>query len=373
METGFVIGGEFPFSPEMLEQPYRLSVLDTAALHHPHFHHALTGGGYFSLKIILSDLRRRGLTQKPVLLPSYLCPSILRPFRELGVDYEFYPVGEDLLPDLNTVSFQGNTPFFQAMLVIPYFGFDFSPSTRAKLEALKHRGMILIEDRAQCLFPEFEPVGSYVFYSFRKFLPVDGSLLLTYDEIDFQTDHENIHYTSLKKYAQALRSRFIRSGEPTEEEFLRVLHQTEESYYAEGIAGFEMTNLALFSRIDIPGEISRRRAHFQLLHQLLGEFALITDPLTDTASPLCFPIRVQHRDHLQNELKEAQIFAPVHWHLSVADIPARFEGSHRLATSILSLPIRAELPDEAMHMMAEVVRSIAQQYPKDETTHPYAG
>lgn len=373
METGFVIGGEFPFSPEMLEQPYRLSVLDTAALHHPHFYHSLTGGGYFSLKIILADLRRRGLTQNPVLLPSYLCPSILRPFREMGVDYEFYPVGEDLLPDLNSRHFKGIGTFSQAMLVIPYFGFDFSPLIRTQLETLRHRGMILIEDRAQCLFPEFEPVGSYVFYSFRKFLPVDGSLLLTYDEIDFQTDHENIHYTSLKKYAQELRNRFVRYGEPTEEEFLKALHQAEESYYSDGIAGFEMTNLALFSRIDIPGEINRRRAHYQTLHELLGEYALIRNPRTDTASPLCFPIRAQNRDHLLKELKEAHIFAPVHWHLTEADIPARFEGSHRLATSILSLPIRADLPDEAIHAMAEVVRSNAHQFPKDETTYPYSG
>ncbi len=358
-ETNPVIGGEFPFSEEMLDQPFRKSVLDMALQYHPDYHHYLTGGGYYSLKVILGHLQTKGMTEKPILLPSFLCPSILIPLRELNIRYEFYPV--DLNLKINTIELGKKIRKLgsKVVLAIPYFGFECDQKSNEFLKTLKFSGVQLIEDRAQCLFPDFPPLGNYVFYSFRKFLPVDGSLLLSDELLEFSFEHNNGHYTALKKFGQQLRYRFLKHGEDTEEEFLKVFQQAEEAYYQNGIAEFEMTNLALFPRLNIEEEITQRRKCYRLLHRLLPEYALVAHRNTATASPLCFPIQVPgDRDQVQRLLKSERIFAPAHWRLSEEDVPASFIAAHRLSKSVLSLPLRTDLPEEAYHAMAQKVTEL---------------
>jgi len=351
-----IIGGEYTFHEEMLEEPFKQTVLDMALEHHPDFHHFLTGGGYFSLKVILQHLQEEGLTDSPVWLPAFLCPSVLKPFAELEVPYEFYPVDENLRIDTQSLLSAKSKGLLKVLMVIPYFGFDFHANDRKTLNDLRLSGVRIIEDRAQCLFPGFEPVGNVLFYSFRKFLPVDGSLLLSDTPLIYETTHENHHYTALKKYGQELRHRFLHEGADTEEEFLRVFSQAEKAYYTEGIAGFEMTNLALFPRLNVADEIIRRRDIFQLLDQQLGDVGLLHGHNTANASPLCYPIRVPERDMLLEKLKEHLIFAPVHWRINTREVPETFVSTHVLASSLISLPIRTDVADEAHISMAKVVR-----------------
>jgi hypothetical protein len=353
--TEYVIGGEFTFTDEMLEQPFRKSVLDMALEHHPDFHHHLTGGGYYSLKVILEHLKETGYADHPVLLPAYLCPTTLKPFRELNVPFAFYPVDHRLQPDLRALSKLMSQNRKQALLFIPYFGFDIDPETKQHLNTLRLTGVKVIEDRAQCLFPGFPPVGNYVFYSFRKFLPVDGSLLLSDEILDFQHNHDNGHYTALKKYGQQLRHRFLYEGANTEAEFLAAFEQAKPAYYMDGIAGFEMTNLALFPRLNIEMEIEKRRAHYKLLLELLSDYALFDRQNLSNTSPLCFPVAVKNRDRLIHTLKDHRIYAPVHWHLTIDDVPAEFATAHELSKSLLSLPLRTNLPEDAYRFMADII------------------
>lgn len=351
-----IIGGEFPFHETLFEEPFKQSVLDMALQHHPDFHHSLTGGGYFSLKVILQHLKEEGFTDKPVFIPSFLCPSILKPFEEIGVSFEFYPVDEKLNPDLAFLKSKAHSGGMKVMMAIAFFGFDFNAEERQLLNNFRLSGIKIIEDRAQCLFPGFEPVGNYLFYSFRKFLPVDGSLLLSDCPLTFQPTHDNHHYTALKKYGQELRHRFLNGEADNEGEFLKVLEQAEAAYYTPGIAGFEMTNLAIFPRIDVSGEIQHRREVFKFLDQQLGAVGLLHGHDTTLSSPLCYPIIVPERDLLLRKLSDAGIFAPVHWRLSVDDIPETFVAAHSLSKSMISLPIRINIPEEAWQKMVNVVR-----------------
>jgi len=351
-----IIGGEFVFSEEMLERPIKHSVLDLALKHHPDYHHYLTGGGYFSLKVILSHLKSLGHTRVPVLLPAFLCPSILKPFKELNIPYTFYPITAELKADPETLDAFLHKGKNRVLMIIPYFGFGYDKSLRSFIDKLRFTGVKVIEDRAQCLFPDFAPLGNYVFYSFRKFLPVDGSLLLSDETIDFDYDHDNSHYTAMKKYGQQLRHRFLASGDDTEEEFLKVFSQAEEVYHQRGIAQFEMTNLALFPRLNISRELRERRKHYGFLQQHLAEIALLKNPSVDLGSPLCFPVAVPQRNKLKESLKKQRIYAPVHWHLEGSGVPPGFRDAYRLSKSILSLPLRPGTPKEAYMTMVNIVK-----------------
>jgi hypothetical protein len=363
MGRNYIIGGEFTLGPGALEGDVRQTLKEFAEQHHAGYFSYTTGGGYYSLKVILQQLRERGLTDRPVLLPSYLCPTILIPFRELGVPFRFYQVDTKLQPVRDELLLLLEQPTRQSLLFIPYFGFSVSSETAALLLKLAESGLTIIEDRAQCLFPDFNPIGDFVFYSFRKFMPVDGSIILSKEEIRSGVDHLNEPYISKRKEARELRHRFLFGKNDTETRFLELIHTSEEDYYREGIAGFSPENRMIMERIDIKQEVDRRRDIFSLLHSHLNHIALWNKPDITTASPLCYPILINDRDKVQLSLKDNQIFAPVHWKLTEAVVPAEFQASHECSQSILSLPIRTHLPNEAYHHLIKRIKNLLQPFP----------
>ncbi|MFO7723415.1 MAG: hypothetical protein R6V49_09380 [Bacteroidales bacterium] len=360
MGNRFIIGGEFTLEPGAADRVVMQTVEGFVAQHHPGYFSSMTGGGYYSLKVILRHLRERGLTDRPVLLPSYLCPTILIPFRELNIPFSFYPVDEQLAPSRDALLSLISHPASQTLLFIPYFGFRAGNATEELLLQLSESGLTIIEDRAQCLFPDFSPIGDFIFYSFRKFLPVDGSVLLSKEELTFTIDHQNEPYISRRKEARELRHRFLSGNKDTEARFLELISSSEEDYYRQGIAGFSPENRMIMERIDLRGEVEKRRDIFRLLHNNLIDFALWPNPDITTASPLCYPISIKDRDQTQAALKAYQIFAPVHWKLTPGDVPAAFRASHALSQSILSLPIRTHLPEEAYQHLIKRIKNLPQ-------------
>lgn len=358
MAKRFIIGGEFTLGPDISRQPLRQSVQQLAEQYHPGYKFYLTGGGYYSLKAILQHLKSKKLTDYPVLLPSFLCPTVLIPFRELNVPYQFYRVDSRLRSDFEHIASLLTNPAQQAMVIIPYFGFGFHEDTRKGFEELRKAGLTIIEDRAQCLFPGFEPIGDYLFYSFRKFLPTDGSMLLAKEEMTIQPDHDNQDYKTLRRKARQLRHRFTVTGEGAEAEFLDLLKQAEQNYYKPGIAKFDKENLDILLKTDITNEITKRKEHYNLLHKQLSEIALLKEPLPDNSSPLCYPVVIENRDKVRAFLKEQKVFAPVHWIIREEDVPSSFSDAHLLASTILSLPIRLDLPEEAYCYMIRLMSQV---------------
>lgn len=356
MTEGYTIGGEFTLGPDHHRLKVRGSVSQLAEKYHPGLRFYLTGGGYYSLKAILKHLKSKTLTNRPVLLPSFLCPTVLMPFRELNVPYQFYRVDSRLRPDLDNISEQITNPDKQAILIIPYFGFGFRDDIREGFEKLRSAGSTIIEDRAQCLFPGFEPIGDYLFYSFRKFLPADGSMLLTKEQMTIMPDHDNRNYITLKRKARQLRHRFTVTGEGSEAEFLDMLKQAEQNYYTPGIAEFDQENLDILLKTDVSNEIEKRREYYELLHKQLSGIALLKDTVPEESSPLCYPVVLDDRDKVQALLKEQKIFAPVHWRISMEEVPSSFSDAHLLSSTVLSLPIRTNLPAEAYCRMIKLMR-----------------
>lgn len=357
MAKPFVIGGEFLYGPEMPVEPVRLTLPEVSDLYHPHYQATTTGGGYYSLKLLLKHLTSGRNSIPPALLPSYLCPSLLRPFRELNIAYDFYPVDEFLRPCPNTLAALAKNHPDQIILVIPYFGFDFSPETRAALLKLKSSGNTLIEDRAQCLFPDFAPVGDYLFYSFRKFLPLDGSLLLSPQPLIFHPEHFNETYLELRRAGQTTRYQYFFEEKGTPEHYLDLFHKAEEAYHQPGMAGMDQESLIRFERTDLPKEIKTRRCIFETLHDALHAYCVLKSPDTGTSSPLCYPVRVKNPGNVREILAANNIFAPIHWIISLDEVPQKFTDSHNLSCHTLSLPIRSDSTEEEVDSMIRIFLS----------------
>ena len=85
-----------------------------------------------------------------VLLPSYLCPSILDALERCGLEYGFYQVNEDLSIDLEDLAQKAGA--FKAVYFINYFGFLHPPEVRNYLKCLRENGVLVVEDNAQAGF-----------------------------------------------------------------------------------------------------------------------------------------------------------------------------------------------------------------------------
>ncbi len=176
------IGGEPFYSPFKLISLPKNNIRNYFLERFPGKHLTYTYGGYYSLRVILQHLKLS--KDEKVLLPSYMCPTILYPFKELGILYEFYKVNNNLQIDLvdlsNRVDDKAKVVFF-----INYFRFKQSDEVITALLKLKENGIIIIQDVVQDFYVQnSDLIGNYAFMSFRKFFPCEGSIIISQDKID---------------------------------------------------------------------------------------------------------------------------------------------------------------------------------------------
>lgn len=125
---------------------------------------------------IFFALKNAGLNRgDAILVPTYHCPTMIRPASYLGLETRFYPLAERGQADLDFIETRFRTSRVQAVLLAHYFGF---PQPIRRLRELCDRyGVILVEDCAHALFgvADGAPPGSwgdYAIASLPKFLPL---------------------------------------------------------------------------------------------------------------------------------------------------------------------------------------------------------
>jgi hypothetical protein len=116
-----IVGGEHFIRPNHLFKKSK-GYLDNLALNlKKEYELNYTFGGYYSLLAIIENIIPRFDDNSIVLLPSYICPSILKPFRLRGLTYDFYKVDENLYinTDYLISKIDDNV---KAVFFIDYFG-----------------------------------------------------------------------------------------------------------------------------------------------------------------------------------------------------------------------------------------------------------
>lgn len=125
---------------------------------------------------------RQRLTGQPsitVFLPDFFCNASLVPLRSMGVRFQFYPITDQMAPDLDACHAMSNEQRPDLFLLVHFFG---QPALAVGAMALCcETGAWLIEDAAHVLRP-ITGIGAYgdcVLYSPHKHLPIpDGALMV---------------------------------------------------------------------------------------------------------------------------------------------------------------------------------------------------
>lgn len=303
-----MIGGEFPIAvADILNADVRKASLPDVYAY---------SSGRAALYQILKFLQREK-SVKRVLLPDYLCGSVLIPIKALGLDFEFYPINDEL--KLEATKFSKKYQKGDAVLIINYFGLQDIADSIATVRSLDEKAIIM-EDDVQAYYEFKKPLGDvdFKFTSLRKTFAVpDGGLVKTHYELH-RVESPNT-FGQYKAAAALLKS--MREGNFNDKIYLEMFEKGEDLIDGELEYGMSRIAEKLYGALDEEHvKISRLNNARYLVEELskIGISPIL--PLTDNHVPLFIPIYLENRNEVRRKMFQHEVFCPVHWPLEGMDV-----------------------------------------------------
>lgn len=300
-------------------------------------------GGKACLTVISDYLRDHGVER--VLLPAYLCPTIVDTIESRGLSCDYYPISPDFSVDIHDLERQLREN--QAVYFINYFGFSPSNATLKYLADLRQAGRIVIEDNAQAGFLT-HTTGDFTFNSMRKLCPFDGGYLKTVHNIQpylaTYAGRENHRLPLIRQYRSQLRDYLF--ADLCDRETLETLFELAESYYArDGVVLGDEQERQQIEHLDWATIKQLRRQNYSNLLNLISSIPILSPifPILQPDNmPLGLPVYVSAdlRDPLNEFLGENGIGLTIHWEDLVTD--PRLNGNAlavEMTNNILTLAI----------------------------------
>lgn len=317
-------------------------------------------GGQSAIEYIVRRLNAQD--GEVVLMPSYLCPEILNKFKLKKIQVEFYSINIDLSIDIESLKEKIEKFNVKAVLFIDYFGFFHSNETIKFLTELKNKNIILIEDAVQVLWFKKQDnfIGDFVFNSYRKIFPVDGSLVIDYKaEAKNILDEKEDKYKKVIHEARMLKTEYINGNNTvSEDDFLKKFELAEKMYYEKKDAGVMLLNSRNYlNKMDFDRIKEKRILNYNYLNKYFKKHKTVErvfeiDDLNGVV-PLFFPIVLKNRDCIRSELRKRNIYCPVHWDITKETKLENFKASQNLSKNMLSLPIDWRYEEDDMDVLIE--------------------
>ena len=298
-----MIGGEF-----------QIAVTDILNAQNRHFDapdvYAYSSGRAALYQILKYLKQEKGIIH--ILLPDYLCSSVLVPIKDLGLEYSFYPIDEQL--ELIESEFSKRYKNYTAVLLINYFGLKDLSSQIKSIRGIDENA-IIIEDDVQAYYEFKKPLGGvdFKFTSLRKTFAVpDGGLVKTKFHLPNVTTPNT--FGQYKAAAALLKS--MREGNFNDQIYLELFEKGESLIDSEQECGISQIAEKLYSFMNEEHVKVRRLNNARYL---MGELEKISVkpilPLDDDHVPLFIPIILENRDIVRKAMFQNEIFCPVHWPL----------------------------------------------------------
>lgn len=296
-----MIGGEFPIA---------VTDILNASIQHLEAHDVYSySSGRAALYQILKFLKNeKGVNQ--ILLPDYLCSSVLVPVKALGLDFTFYPIDNQL--ELEAPNFSKLYKKDSAVLVINYFGLKDLTNQIQAIRSLDENA-IIIEDDVQAYYEFKKPLGDvdFKFTSLRKTFAVpDGGLVKTKYQL-YRLETPNT-FGQYKAAAALLKS--LREGNFKDQIYLEMFEKGESLIDSELECGMSNIAVKLFDALEEERVKIRRLNNAQyLVEQLLKLGIKPLLPLLDDHVPLFIPIILNNRNDVRKRMFQNEVFCPIHW------------------------------------------------------------
>ena len=245
-----------------------------------------------------------------ILLPDYLCSSVLVPVKSLRMEFVFYPIDEKL--KLIKECFNNIYRNGDAVLIINYFGLQDLSEELSFVRSIDENA-IIIEDNVQAYYEFKKDLGEvdFKFTSLRKTFAVpDGGLVKTKYKLP-KADCPNT-FGQYKAAAALLKS--IREGNFNDQIYLELFEKGESLIDNELGCGMSPIAKKLYSYVDEERAKVRRLNNARYLLEQLAKLDIKPIlPLMEDHVPLFIPVALSNRDAVRKAMFKKEIFCPVHW------------------------------------------------------------
>jgi len=311
-----------------------------------------------------------------VLLPAYLCDSIVNVVKKLGLNLRFYRVLENLEVDFDDLEAVAEKA--KVLLIIHYFGFP--QNMEEILRFCKEKEILLIEDCAHALYSRWKgkylgTFGDYGFFSLRKSLPsLDGGMFFISDK-RISLD-ESGSDCSQKEHSQpfSIFSLLIKYGEFgvgfTPRTFFRRFKSIRKGFIeydatrkTNSLRGISKTSLSLLKITSEEKIVEKRRKNYFFLQEHLQGFnniKFLYPSLSEGVCPLCFPILTDNRDKIRINLLKKGINLRAFWDILPQEISSSdYSTSYQVAEKILLLPVHQSLDKRHLDYIEYSLKKVA--------------
>lgn len=296
-----MIGGEFSISITDLLKVQSLSSVDDGTYHY--------ASGRAALYQILKYLKKQqGIAR--ILLPDYLCDTILVPIKRLKLSYEFFSLNEKL--ELNPAVFYKVYKKGSVVLLINYFGLQDLSEQVACIRNLDKEA-IIIEDDVQAYYEFKKPLGDvdFKYTSLRKTFAIpDGGLVKT--KCQLPVIEKPNTFGQYKAAAAIMKS--MKEGNFVDSVFLDISRIGGSKIDDEMDCGMSLISERLYASIDEENVKNCRQANARYMVERLSEKRIqLLLPVAEDKVPLFIPIVLDNRDEVRKAMFQNEIFCPVHW------------------------------------------------------------
>jgi len=350
------VGGEFYYDTRWLTDKRTISTENMTFLN----------GGKACLVVISDYLLDHGV--KKILLPSYLCPTIVTTLERCGLSCDYYQINPDFSIDLDDLAQKAVD--HQTIYFINYFGFLHPLAVRNYLSSLRQKGVIVVEDNAQAGFND-QPTGDFILNSMRKLAAYDGGYLITpFDVKPYIKKYQGISNRRLaviRQYREQLAD-YLFQGIDIHNELEQMYKLAEYYYETDLVIEGDLHERRQIEQLDWK-EIKRvRRENYLYMLSLLSgisELSPVFPTLQPEIMPLGLPVYVSDvsRDWLINELGNSGIGLTIHWGELLID--PRLNGNPiavNMASKILTLVIDQRTSHKQMDYLVQNLIDCSKQY-----------
>lgn len=277
-----------------------------------------------------------------VLLPSYVCDSVIDAVADSGRQVEFYSLDAGLLPNVDPADLGLNT----WLLYVNYYGLcDY----QTRLVAQRYPASQLVIDNTQALFGWTSPDCATI-YSPRKFvgLPDGGLLIAPTKKLEPPEDQDKGSFARMDHL-------LIRMAEGAQAGYAQFLTAGRSLGNTSPLRMSTITN-RLLSGIDFDAVRVRRSSNYKRLATKLGVLNEWDWRENVDVAPLCYPLMLQSDvGALRQWLIARGIFIPTYWE----DARGRVEAAsieQRFLCQCLALPCDQRYNHKEIDAMATLIR-----------------
>lgn len=313
--------------------------------------------GRSAIKALISIIRKG-----KILLPSYLCKSVVSCFQDFRIDY--YLVNEQF--EINIESLESKLDkTVTAVYIMHYFG------VLQKAEVLcciKQRQeefhYIIIEDTTHSFLTKKCTIGDYQVCSLRKWFAIpDGGIL--YSRKPFMPDNNcrqcNPNSAKILE-AMLLKQMYIENKANTNTLYRRIFAQQEENLdRQESVYALSEISSVILECTNLNTVIRQRKRNWNYISKnLRTPYVLpVYRRISDDTVPFAFLIKTENKDSFKNYMAENKIYCAFHWPVETEE-QQKILVNLELQEHILSLPIDQRYGQEEMEYMIRVINSYRQ-------------